>query len=130
MEHHGRPLIFFNPWKETEKTRNHLPHWHQEGAAYFFTFRLADAIPAEQRIRWSQQRSAWLQAHPKPWTSELEWEYHGKFTARMECWLDAGAGSCVLRGVTCGRIKPPNKGRIYALNSAPINVASRTEASR
>ncbi|HSG71752.1 MAG TPA: hypothetical protein VLA12_15120, partial [Planctomycetaceae bacterium] len=25
--------------------RRHLPHWRQEGATYFLTFRLADSIP-------------------------------------------------------------------------------------
>lgn len=43
--------------------RRHLPHWRQEGALYFTTFRLADSIPSEVLNLWAFERRAWLVAH-------------------------------------------------------------------
>jgi hypothetical protein len=40
-------LRFFNPYAEIRHTENRLPHWQQEGAVYFVTFRLADSIPSK-----------------------------------------------------------------------------------
>ena len=38
-------LHFFNPYAEIRQTENRLPHWQPQGAVYFVTFRLADAVP-------------------------------------------------------------------------------------
>src|SRR5207244_227864 len=35
-------LRFFNPYAAIRLTENRLPHWQQEGAVYFVTFRLGD----------------------------------------------------------------------------------------
>ncbi len=94
-------LRFFNPFGETEVTANRLPHWQQEGAVYFLTFRLADAIPKHLLDQWSAEREAWLAHHPKPWSAEVESEYHSRFSGAMERWLDAGHGSCTLRQPEC-----------------------------
>ncbi len=88
---------FFNPFAEILKTRNHLPHWQQPCATYFITFRLADSIPANMRAEWQVERDAWLKWNPEPWSAEQEREYHGRFSARVDEWLDAGHGECVLR---------------------------------
>ena len=32
---------------------------------------------------------------PKPWSKEIEMEYHRRFSAKIERWLDDGMGSCV-----------------------------------
>ena len=94
-------LSFFNPFAETGVTENHLPHWQQEGAVYFLTFRLADALPKHLLDKWLAEREAWLADHPKPWKAELETEYHCRFSGAMERWLDAGHGSCSLRDAGC-----------------------------
>ncbi len=78
-------------------TRNHLPHWEQVGRSYFITFRLADAVPAHLLRRWQEEREIWLSFHPEPRSAEDEQEYHRRFSSRMDRWLDAGHGSCVLR---------------------------------
>jgi len=39
--------------------------------------------------------------HSEPWSENVEREYHEKFTAAKEKWLDAGHGSCVLRKSDC-----------------------------
>lgn len=93
----SRGLRFFNPFAETGVTVNRLPHWQQEGAVYFLTFRMADAVPKHLLDQWSAEREAWLSHHPTPWNAEAEAEYHRRFSGAMERWLDAGHGSCALR---------------------------------
>lgn len=88
---------FFNPFADIEKSGNKLPHWQQPGATYFITFRLGDSVPESLRPRWQTEREAFLLEHPKPWTIDIEIEYHQRFSKRMDEWLDAGHGSCVLR---------------------------------
>ena len=97
-------LRFFNPYADIRFTANRLPHWQQEGAVYFVTFRLADAVPQRLRDEWENERDGWLRAHPEPWSSQTELEYHKRFSAAMEQWLDAGHGSCVLRRPECARL--------------------------
>ena len=97
-------LHFFNPYAEIRHTENRLPHWQQNGAVYFVTFRLADAIPKHLRDQWESERSVWLRFHPKPWSAEIEHEYHERFSGAIERWLDAGHGSCILRRADCAEI--------------------------
>jgi putative transposase len=94
-------LHFFNPYADIRFTANRVPHWQQQGAVYFVTFRLADAVPRRLRTEWEYEREAWLRVHPEPWTAETEREYHVRFSGAMERWLDAGHGSCVLRRNNC-----------------------------
>ena len=94
-------LRFFNPLAEIARTRNCLPHWQQPGATYFITFRLADAVPAGLRAGWLAERRAWMAWHPEPWSAEVEKEYHERFSGRVDEWLDAGHGECVLRDDAC-----------------------------
>jgi putative transposase len=97
-------LRFFNPYADIQHSENLLPHWQQAGAVYFTTFRLADAIPAKLRNQWRDEREIWLQLHPQPWTAEIEQEYHKRFSAAIERWLDAGYGACILRRADCATI--------------------------
>jgi putative transposase len=97
-------LRFFNPYGEIRFTENLLPHWQQNSATYFLTFRLADSIPARLRTQWEEERAIWLRFHPEPWNPETEQEYHKRFPGAIERWLDAGYGSCVLRQSDCARI--------------------------
>jgi REP element-mobilizing transposase RayT len=97
-------LRFFNPYAEIWHTGSRLPHWQQQGAVYFVTFRLADSIPSRLRDQWQKEREAWLKVHPEPWTSETDREYHQRFSGAIERWLDAGHGSCLLRQRNCAEI--------------------------
>jgi len=96
--------LFLNRLADMEKSANHLPHWEQPGRCYFITFRMADSIPADLRREWTDERDQWLAAHPKPHSLEETEEYHQRFTARIERWLDSGHGSCVLRRPDCREI--------------------------
>ena len=88
---------FLNPLEEIERHENRLPHWQQDHATYFVTFRLEDSIPPTALAPWRDAREGWLRLHPKPWTHELEVEYHERFSQEIEQWLDAGQGACLLR---------------------------------
>ncbi|MFA6958194.1 MAG: transposase [Thermoanaerobaculia bacterium] len=77
--------------------RGALPHWRQDGALYFVTFRLADSIPASSLELLRAERDEWLACHEEPLSeSDLE-EYSRRFVGQLERWLDAGHGSCLLR---------------------------------
>ena len=97
-------LRFFNPYGEIRHTANRLPHWQQEGAVYFVTFRLADSVPRNLREEWENEREGWLRFHPKPWTMEVESEYHERFSGAIERWLDASYGECLLRRPDCAAL--------------------------
>ena len=97
-------LQFFNPYAEIRKTENRLPHWQQQGAVSFITFRLADALPQHLLDEWQRERAIWLSLHPEPWNAETELEYHKRFSGAIERWLDAGHGSSVLRRSDCAQI--------------------------
>ena len=88
---------YLHPDQPIQKHGLKLPHWQQGEAMQFVTFRLGDALPKEKIELWKTQRNAWNRTWPKPWTQEQEAEYHRRFTHRLERWLDAGAGSCLLR---------------------------------
>jgi replication-associated recombination protein RarA len=73
-----------------------LPHWRQDGAMYFVTWRTADSMPRERVDQWMKERDAWLKAHPEPWSLRDEEEYYRLFPDRWEGWLDEGHGECLL----------------------------------
>ena len=97
-------LHFFNPYADIRETKNRLPHWQQNGAVCFLTFRLEDSIPRHLRAQWEHERDNWLRYHPKPWAPEIDLEYHQRFTRKIEQWIDAGYGSCLLRNNDCAKI--------------------------
>jgi len=83
---------------QIHRTRRNLPHWYREGASaiYWITFRLADSLPLETLASLEKERERFLHTHPKPWDNETWKSYHMRFSDRIETWLDAGYGSCVL----------------------------------
>jgi putative transposase len=92
------PVVkFLNECAEIHKTRNHLPHWQQDMATYFLTFRLGDSIPADLLKQWQREQDDWIASHPKPWSPETEAEYHMNFSSRIDRYLDQGHGSCLFR---------------------------------
>lgn len=74
-----------------------LPHWRQEGATYFVTFRLADSLPQEKLEFLRRLRQEWERQHPLP-RSEGQWEeFAKKYIRKVEAWLDEGHGECLLK---------------------------------
>jgi type I restriction enzyme R subunit len=104
LEESQVPAHFFDPQAPLNITRANLPHWQQNEATCFTTFRLIDSLPREKLELWANDREAWLHSHPEP-VSEDDWrEYHEKFSATIERWLDQGSGSCLLEMPECREI--------------------------
>ncbi len=82
---------------DIQRRRRNLPHWEQEGATYFVTFRLADAVPARLAKQWREELKTWRKFHPEPWDTAVVAEYRKRFLQPREDWLDQSYGSCLLR---------------------------------
>ncbi len=54
-------------------------------------------MPAGRLQTWRLERDRWLTCNPPPHTPEQEREFRSLWTVRIENWLDAGHGSCLLR---------------------------------
>ena len=85
-----------DPRADIQITRRNLPHWQQDGATYFVTFRLADAIPASLLKQWKEEFENWKKFHPEPWDGQTKHEYQERFQDGREQWLDQGHGACLL----------------------------------
>ncbi len=88
---------FLQPSSRIDISNRHLPHWQLDGAFYFVTWRLADALPQSKLHAWKKERIEWLREHPKPWNGSTRREYKKRFPRRSDEWLDRGYGECVLR---------------------------------
>ncbi|MCH7227551.1 competence/damage-inducible protein A [Haloferula sp. A504] len=104
------PIVFV-PFRkdspETIKKRRRLPHWRQEGATYFVTFRTADSLPKDTLDRWYLRRAEWLGNHGIPvernrpvdlskLSFEAHREYDRTFVKALQTELDRGLGDCPL----------------------------------
>ncbi len=87
---------YYDPTAPIAVLDGNLPHWRQEGTTYFVTFRTADSLPRKKLDEWSAERDLWIQQNPEPHTKEQKREYWQKFPERIQRWLDAGYGECLL----------------------------------
>ncbi len=87
---------YFTPFLPLDITNRHLPHWEQENVTYFITFRLADSLPKPKLVLWKREREQWLKTHEQPYPEKEQEEYSELFSKRINQWLDAGTGSCLL----------------------------------
>ena len=90
-----------NPRRSGIHTRGYLPHVKREGASYFVTFRLADALPQETLLRFEAEKAERLRRLPHPADqgqsgSASEAAIHREFLRRVERYLDRGHGACHL----------------------------------
>ncbi len=102
------PFEFFDPRKQVTVSHGHLPHWDQEGATYFITWRTADSVPKAVWEKWRHARALWLRSHGidpllKDWRKSLEELPEEErisfrqFSKQLEDEMDAGHGACVLK---------------------------------
>ena len=78
----------------------YLPHWSKQGSTYAVTFRLADAVPSEVSESWRlerQQVNDRAQQQGRPLTHIERIELHRLHSEKIESFLDAGHGQCLLR---------------------------------
>jgi putative transposase len=92
-----------NSDKPVQIYQRSLPHWRQEDATYFVTFRLGDSLPQE-KLRYLQRlREEWTRTHPgQPSNEELE-NHTRTLLQQAEKWLDEGYGSCLLANGGCAK---------------------------
>lgn len=107
---------FFDPTQPFTVTYGELPHWEQEGATYFITFRLADSFPASVSELSKRQRDDWLRRHGidpnrADWQATLRQQshdfqraFHRDYATVLETALDKGHGACVLRNQKVAQI--------------------------
>jgi len=80
--------------------QRHLPHWRQDGATYFVTFRLHDSLPQDRLRELDGLRSEWERRNPPPRSDDVLEELARDIFLRVNRWLDQGMGSCVLKDAT------------------------------
>jgi len=71
-----------------------LPHWRQQGATYFVTFHLEDALPAGKLNELKAYRREWEHKNPPPRDAATWTQYAQEAFGRAERLLDAGHGKC------------------------------------
>jgi REP element-mobilizing transposase RayT len=87
---------FFDREADFQIYRRRLPHWRQNGATYFVTFRLRDSLPGPKLAALNDERNRWLAMNPPPHNKNQIREYNRDFSESIHAWLDAGYGACVL----------------------------------
>ncbi len=95
-----------DPDRSVQMYQRNLPHWRQDGATYFITFRLADSLPQnkldELKVAKKQWQEEFDEKRMRGALSENETnKYQDAFGRiqfrKMEFWLDQGMGACILR---------------------------------
>lgn len=106
-------LGYFDERKALHITTRNLPHWQQEGATYFVTFRQIDSIPVAvwERMKleaetWNQRIEAAVQRHGAiPAEISCEWEaFQRSQWILAERTADECHGSCVFRDIVVRQI--------------------------
>lgn len=87
----------------------HLPHWRQDGATYFVTFRLADALPQAKLRELRALRAEMVRRDVRRTDCNPSYVGHvenatREILRRVESWLDQGMGSCLLRAPNMGHL--------------------------
>ena len=96
---------FLNPDKSITRSDNgRLPHWHQDGATYAVTFRLADSLPQSVIIEYQKEKQELLlkrkqaeESGDEALSTQLKDEFEGIHNERMETALHAGYGECWMK---------------------------------
>lgn len=78
-----------------------LPHWRQDGATYFVTYRLADSLPQIKLRELSELKAEWERRHRPPYSEDALQSLARETMERVERWLDEGHGTCLLRKKDC-----------------------------
>ena len=112
-------LRFVNKNEYIHINGNKLPHWNQNDCVQFVTFRLADSLPQSKLFEYKKIKEEWLAAHPKPWDEATQEEYDRVIGTKIDKWLDAGYGSCILQDE---RIRKIVEDSILHFNGEKYNI--------
>lgn len=112
------PFIAFDKNRPAAIQNRHLPHWSQEGATYFVTFRLGDSLPKSVYEKWRRERDEALGQASSPSSESGTLQNPGRdtpgldrpearptkqseialaFREKLEAEFDAGRGACWLK---------------------------------
>jgi REP element-mobilizing transposase RayT len=88
-------------WLPVDKRHGaYLPHWSQDGASYFVTFRLGDSLPAAVVAALKSERET-LRAQARQGgrrlTTDEEARLRRLYSEKVERYLDAGHGACWMK---------------------------------
>ena len=86
-----------HPDKPLTAYSRHLPHWRQDGATYFVTFRLADSLQKVKLDELQSLKHEWEKRHRLPRSDAVLEDWARQASERVERWLDQGMGKCILR---------------------------------
>lgn len=86
-----------DPDKPIKIYTGNLPHWRQDGATYFVTCNLVDALSAPKKEQLKSLRREWENRNPSPKSEETWAEYARGVFRQVENWMDAGHGVCWFR---------------------------------
>ncbi len=93
--------LLFDRFATVEIRKRSLPHWRQDGKLYFITWRQEDSVAHVKREQLIRERKAFIERYGDPSTTRFSTDvsrrYYRLFRERVQRWLDAGDGSCVLR---------------------------------
>jgi REP element-mobilizing transposase RayT len=90
--------LAYNPAVITIRSRGKLPHWEDDCAIYFVTFRLADSLPQSVLKRFEFERQDIIRtanAVGRALTSIERQRLEKLFSEQIERNLDSGAGQCL-----------------------------------
>ena len=100
-------LQIFDPTGAFRNYERNLPHWRQQGASYFLTFRLNDSLPQTVADEMRVERDAWRQRiehelvqHEGKLSPSTDEEYEAfqlRSARRLERLMDERHGECVLK---------------------------------
>ena len=65
-----------------------MPHWRQDGATYFVTFRPGDSLPENRLHELSGLKAEWESRHPPPRSKTALEEIAKMVFEQVERWLD------------------------------------------
>ena len=113
-----RPFRGLDPFLPVRVYRRHMPHWRQDGATYFVTFRLGDSVPRTKLEQWRWERRTWYEAHglsddlsADEWQARYQQiptvdreELERRMARTMFIELDKCHGACVLRNRECSGV--------------------------
>lgn len=91
----------FDPNRPLHTYGHNLLRWRQEGATYFVTFHLDDALSACKYRVLAIRLREWLRNNPAPRSNVQLFEFLKEQFRRVEQFIDAGHGVCWLREPPC-----------------------------
>jgi hypothetical protein len=93
-----------DPHKPLEVYWRHLPHWRQDGATYFVTFRLADSLPKNKLDELRSIKREWELMYATMRSQETLEEFVLRRMREVERLLDEGLGHCYLKDLRISRV--------------------------